>query len=429
MAGQGRGLTAGLDRGLDVVILSNGPGEVTTWVKPVVRALRLQRPDPADLRISVVLSPCPNATGQEGAIARSYPEVDRVQDANAFWPFLLWGKTVAGWDWRDRGVVLFLGGDQLYAVLVGRRLGYRTVIYAEWFANWPRWVDAFGVMGDRLLTQAPAPHRHKFTVVGDLMGDTQGGDHPDLPPIGNGDGPLLGLLPGSKRAKLTQGVPLFTAVADYVAARYPGVRFVIPVAPTITLPDLLAYGDPQQNPYVATFNGPPLTLVRPPSGLPYLQTAQGSQIFLWEAFPAHPALRQCALCLTTVGANTAELGALAVPMVVVLPTHQLDAMNAWDGPLGILVNLPGIGKPLNRWVTRIFLAYVERRGKRFAWPNIWAGREVVPEMLGKLTVPEVGDRALAYLQDPAALGAMVTTLRQVRGPGGAATKLAALVLA
>jgi lipid-A-disaccharide synthase len=39
------------------------------------------------------------------------------------------------------------------------------------------------------------------------------------------------------------------------------------------------------------------------------------------------------LCLTTVGANTAELGSLAVPMIVLLPTQQLDAMRAWDGLL------------------------------------------------------------------------------------------------
>ncbi|MGV0029477.1 lipid-A-disaccharide synthase, partial [Phormidesmis priestleyi ANT.L61.2] len=59
---------------VDILILSNGPGEVTTWVRPVVRALRQQLGDDHSLvRISVILSPCPNATGKEAAIARSYP--------------------------------------------------------------------------------------------------------------------------------------------------------------------------------------------------------------------------------------------------------------------------------------------------------------------------------------------------------------------
>ncbi|HEY9657756.1 MAG TPA: lipid-A-disaccharide synthase, partial [Allocoleopsis sp.] len=116
---------------LDVLILSNGPGEITTWVRPVVTALRqLMGTDRSQVRISLVLSPCPNASGREVAIAQTYPEIDRIQAAEHFFPFLLWGKTAENWDWRDRGVVVFLGGDQFYAVVIGKRLGYRIVTYA-----------------------------------------------------------------------------------------------------------------------------------------------------------------------------------------------------------------------------------------------------------------------------------------------------------
>lgn len=94
---------------IDVVILSNGPGEVATWVKPVVRSLRKSAPNHKTLRISVLLSPCPNASGQEHIILARYPEVDRVQSAEHFFKFLLTGKTLDGWDWHDQGVVVFLG--------------------------------------------------------------------------------------------------------------------------------------------------------------------------------------------------------------------------------------------------------------------------------------------------------------------------------
>jgi hypothetical protein len=64
---------------IDILILSNGPGELSTWVKPVVKQLRRQLGrEVSQVRISVVLSPCPNASGQEGAIARSNGEVDRA---------------------------------------------------------------------------------------------------------------------------------------------------------------------------------------------------------------------------------------------------------------------------------------------------------------------------------------------------------------
>ncbi|PLZ79369.1 lipid-A-disaccharide synthase, partial [Fischerella thermalis WC217] len=103
-----------------------GPGEITTWVRPVVKALRQKlgwerfseaKDIGTHLRISVVLSPCPHASGKEADIARSYPEVDRVQAAEHFWQFLLWGKTYENWDWRSKGVVIFLGGDQFFPVV------------------------------------------------------------------------------------------------------------------------------------------------------------------------------------------------------------------------------------------------------------------------------------------------------------------------
>mgnify|MGYP001795626520 CR=1 FL=1 len=64
---------------VDVLILTNGPGEVTTWVKPVVQQLRKYAPDHGQLRLSVMLSPCPHASGGETDSLRAYSEVDRVQ--------------------------------------------------------------------------------------------------------------------------------------------------------------------------------------------------------------------------------------------------------------------------------------------------------------------------------------------------------------
>ncbi|MEM1311616.1 MAG: lipid-A-disaccharide synthase, partial [Cyanobacteria bacterium P01_H01_bin.153] len=145
-------------------------------------------------------------------------------------------------------------------------------------------------------------------------------------------------------------------------------------------------------------------------------------------FPAHAVTSQCQLCLTTVGANTAELGALGVPMIVLLPIQQLEAMNAWDGILGLLVALPLVGKPLNKLINGLFCAYLSRRQKLFAWPNIWAKREIVPELLGRLTGEMVGDRVLKFLNHPEHLQQMRTDLQQVRGDSGAAHKLAQIVL-
>ncbi|MDB9375939.1 lipid-A-disaccharide synthase [Nodularia sphaerocarpa] len=406
---------------VDIVILSNGPGEVTTWVRPVVKALRQELgDDPSVVRISVVLSPCPNATGKEGAIALSYPEVDRVQSAEHFWQFLLWGKTFENWEWRDRGVVVFLGGDQIFPVVIGRKLGYRTLVYAEWDARWHNLIDRFGVMQAKVAEKVSPKFAHKFTVVGDLMLEAQKFEQV-ITPDSSLNTEIIGLLPGSKAAKLAQGVPLSLAIAEYIHAKRPQTRFVIFVAPTLDLQTLASFADTQKNSFVKIFGGVSATLVE--SEHPVLKTETGLCLELCRENPAHQLLSQCRICLTTVGANTAELGALAVPMIVMIPTQQLDAMRSWDGLPGLLANLPGVGSSFAKVINSLVLS---RKGL-LAWPNIWAQEEIVPELVGKLQPQEVAEMVLDFLDHPEKLEVIRAKLRSVRGESGAAQKLASLV--
>lgn len=410
-----------MSEAVDILILSNGPGELATWVKPTVVALRRRLGEDRErVRISVVLSPCVNASGRELETAQGFPEVDRVQSAADFFPFLLWGKTAADWDWRSRGVVLFLGGDQFFPVVIGRRLGYRTIIYAEWEARWQRWIDRFAVMQSAIRDRAKPKFAAKLTIVGDLMAEAG----QTVSTIDSSQTPLIGLLPGSKPMKLSLGVPLTLAIADYLSARRPDLRFVIPVAPTLTPAMLATYADPNQNPAIRQLGWGQADLVETGLDGPVLRTATGVLIQLWTSFPAYDRLAQCQLCLTSIGANTAELGALAVPMMTLAPTQQLDLMRAWDGLPGLLANLPGVGSSFAKVINWLAL----RRIGLLAWPNIWAGEEIVPELVGHLTPEMVGDRVLEYLDHPEQLQQMRDRLRQVRGQPGAAAKIAQIVV-
>ena len=499
----------------DILILSNGPGEVTTWVLPVVKALREKLGNDSDLiRISVVLSPCPNATGKEAAIALSYSDVNRVQSAEHFWSFLLWGKTAENWEWRDKGVVVFLGGDQFFTVVIGKRLGYRTVVYAEWEARWHSLIDRFGVMKAETISSVSQNYAEKFTVVGDLMSDLAADGIVDLAedlvvdlaadgivvshntlliaennsvspetlpptdyPANNSSATksstlftttnnpsaakssthslpeLIALFPGSKGAKLTQGLPLTLAIAEYIHAAKPETSFAIPVAPTLDLSTLASFADPTQNLLIDQFGWASAELIIPettdniilnkPENTPanslsqisdpsnrersFIKTSKGLSVELWQEFPAYNLLSQCQICLTTVGANTAELGSLAVPMIILLPTNQLDAMRSWDGLPGLLANLPGVGSIFAKLINWFVLQQVLRKGRLFAWPNIWAKSEIVPELAGKLHPQDVAKLVLDYLENPEKLEEMRSRLRGVRGKPGAAQKLAQLV--
>jgi hypothetical protein len=391
---------------IDLLILTNGPGELTTWVRPTLAAIaNAFGANLAQVRISIVLSPCPNASGSEMPIAQSYPGVDRVQGAEDFWPFLLLGKTKENWDWHPRGVVLFLGGDQIFPVLIGKRFGYKTVVYSEWDAIWPGLIDRYAVMKAAIVEKAPLKFQSKFTIVGDLMLEAGREAEVNLQPTSE----TIGLLPGSKRAKLMQGVPLMLAIAEAIHAVRPATQFVIPVAPTLSFVELASYAKASQNPAFA------------------LETPQGARVMLHQnadRTPPYGLLKQCQICLTTAGANTAELGALGVPMLVLLPTNQLDAMRAWNGIPGILANLPGVGtlfaKLINTWIIR--------RVGFLAWPNIWAGEEIVPEIMGHLHPQDLADLTIEYLENPEKLATMRSALQSVRGETGAADKLAAIVL-
>lgn len=407
---------------IDILILANGPGEVTTWVRPVVKALREQLGnESSQVRISVILSPCPHATGQEANIASSYPQVDRVQKPEHFWQFLLWGKTAENWEWRNKGVIVFLGGDQIFPVIIAKKLKYKTVVYAEWEARWHNFIDCFAVMKAQVAEKVAPKYAHKFTVIGDLMLEAAANDINNIKSVNSqSKTELIGILPGSKPAKLTQGVPLTLAIAEYIHSQRPEIKFFIPVAPTLDLPTLVSFANPETNKLTKSFDFEGAYLQDK-----ILITSTGLTVELRQQNPAYELLSQSSICLTTVGANTAELGALGVPMIVLLPTQQLDAMRSWDGLPGLLANLPGVGSSFAKLINWWFL---KNKGL-LAWPNIWAQAEIVPELVGELQPQVVGEMVLDFLENPDKLAIIRNKLRKARGEAGAAQKLASLVIA
>ena len=399
------------------MLVSNGPGELSTWVRPLAEQLHGLEPlrprDPAaSCSLRLVLVPCPNATGAEQRVAEGWGLLERVLPATRFWWLLLRPRRHG--PWPKRGVVVFLGGDQFWTVLLSARLGYRHLTYAEWVARWPRWNDRIAVMGPTAAGRLAPRWRQRATVVGDLMADLSALARQDAPlPAGD----WVALLPGSKRAKLLVGVPFLLETADRLAALRPGCRFLLPVAPTTSVRELLAYGGPSN----------PLNRGQG-AGEPNRQgdelvTAAGTRILLLEQHPAHAALSQCALALTTVGANTAELGALAVPMIVLVPTQHLAVMQAWDGWLGLVARLP----LLRRLVGVALTAWRMRHRGFLAWPNISAGRAVVPERVGPIEPTQIAAEAADWLEHPERLSAMAADLRSLRGAPGAVAAVAAMV--
>jgi len=413
----------------DILILSNGPGELMTWVYPFLKALekswKISEKIPEKIpevipkpktRISIALAPCQNASGQEARTAKGFPKVDRVLPQEQFFDFLLWGKT-PDWSWSKQGIVVFLGGDQFFAVAIAKRLGYKILIYAEWEARWYQWADLFAVRNEAILAKIPATYQYKATVIGDLMVDRLNAQ----PPAKLVAKPQICLMPGSKGVKLQIGMPLMVAIADIIKQQRPDIEFVIPLAPTTT-PEILAQYAQACFP-TADSEGSTAILV---DGS--LLTPRGTLIKIYHDFPAHEVITSSQLCLTTVGANTAELASLHQPMLVLLPTNFADIKIGWDGLLGLLAAAPLLGKTLSRLINFILISQIAKKGQLLSWPNIWAGKAIVPEFLGKLTPTQIADQVLFYLDRPEELEKMRDRLKQVCGQTGAASKLATMVI-
>ncbi len=118
---------------LAIVFVSNGPGDLATWVKPLVKELHKQialnpKAETSSISFNLVLVPCPNATGFEAITAKKWMQFQKIIKASNFLKLIL--KPHKFGSWPSKGLVIFLGGDQFWSVLLSARLGYLHMTYA-----------------------------------------------------------------------------------------------------------------------------------------------------------------------------------------------------------------------------------------------------------------------------------------------------------
>ena len=408
-----------------VVIVSNGPGELATWVKPVLDYLIKQKSKSINLNIpnyKLVLSlvPCPNATGKEFTVANDWQILDLIIPAKNFLKLLL--KPSLFGSWPRNGVVVFLGGDQFWNVLLAKRLGYKSITYAEWIARWPRWNLHIAAMNEDVRNIIPKKFKKKCQVIGDLMADVKN----NLSPIHEiNNKKWIAILPGSKKAKLSIGIPFFLEVADRIKECEDNINLMIPIAPTTELEDFIFFQS-AKNPITKYYSSNIKSIKKIENSIfnYVLETCKNTKIFILQQNSNHNILSQCKLALTTVGANTAELAAINLPMIVVLPTQHLNAMNAWDGIFGIIGRI----KLLNRIQTFIIKRWYLKNNKFLAWPNIKANKQIIPERVGIITPKDISDEAIYLLNEKNLLVEQKLNLLKMRGKKGAVKKLSNLIL-
>ena len=404
---------------LAIIFVSNGPGELATWVKPLAKELHKQialRPKAKTslMSLNLVLVPCPNATGNENLVAKKWLQFEKIVKAKNFWELLIKPKKFGLWP--KKGLVIFLGGDQFWSVLLSARLGYLHMTYAEWIARWPFWNNRIVAMSENIIEKLPRRAQNRCSVIGDLTADlTEAAKIDDPLPSGK----WIALMPGSKSAKLKIGIPFFLDVADKISKSIPDCKFLIPIAPTTNIDEIKYFGS-KKNPISKQYKSGIKSINKANSkeARGILITNNLTKILIQEKHPAYSDLSQCDIALTTVGANTAELGSLNIPMIVVVPTQHIAVMEAWDGLVGLIARLP-----ILKWCLGLLISFVKLKNKGFmAWPNISAKRMIVPERIGNITTAQIAEETIDWLNSPSRLSGQKEDLQALRGNKGATQK-------
>lgn len=403
--------------GFDIVLITNGPGELATWVRPVARQIAAKLPA---ARLLVALVPCPYASGGEMQMARQLPGVSAVLSPQETMQYLLLKRLPADVRLASNGVNIFLGGDQFFAVLFKWRNGFTTLAYTEKAVRWPKQLDLYlltdqsNYVQQRLRLRGISPQ--KLTVVGNLMIDAV---QPTLTPIEvrnrlnlSTRHPIVSLLPGSKPFKVRYMTSFFLRVADLIAQTIPNLQFILHQSPFTPLAHLAE--SVRKEEYLRISGGSRGELLAA-AGETWLISEAGTRVRIVPPEWQYEAMQVADLALTVPGTNTAELAVLGVPMIVTLPLNKPEVIPL-DGLLGRLGDVPWLG----RFIKQQVIEYHRKTIRLTALPNQRVGYMLTPELVGVLTPDRVSTDAGRLLNDPERRRQIAIRLRRSMGePGGA----------
>ena len=188
------------------------------------------------------------------------------------------------------------------------------------------------------------------------------------------NGPILGLLPGSRVEEIENLLPAMVEAAEILSTRYEGLKCILPLASTIS---------------------PRLVETKTGQSPVEIKLIQGN---------IYGALAACDLALVASGTVTLEAAILGIPMII---AYRVSPLSYWIGKR--VVHVP-------------FMSLV----------NLVAGREVVPELIqNEVTPHRLAEEADGILKDGLRRENMIKNIGLVKerlGQGGASEKTATIAV-
>lgn len=376
----------------NIIITANSPGEISGWAEPLIKKIKNDYPE---IKIYLVLLPCVFSSGEEKEVAGNINGIEKIFSPQKIWSLIFKKNNI----FTPNDVILHLGGDLMYAALLARNIKCKA--YAYIWANplWNKYFTGYFIRGEkdkeRLVKQGIAPY--KLFPVGDFIYDAMkfyktGIKNKDL---------TITFMPGSRKDEFVMLTPMLMGAAFLLRRKIKDIKFNLIVSPYLMknkifskefiMPDeklkgLKTYMD-MENRCLKGEDGTVISLVT-------------------ENHYEEMAKSHFAVCIP--GTKTAQIGALGIPMLVILPLGRAELV-PFTGLVGMLDYLGIFGRKIKYYMIR-------KIAKTFgftAQPNILAGSYIVPEMIQDLTVDDIYLKICSLLNDPAGLSKMSMELENI----------------
>ena len=365
----------------NLYILANSPGEMSGWVAPVVAQARQIMPQ---LHITVALIPDWFTSGREQDFGEQLP-VDRVVGV---FPLIreLWRQRRQVW--QQKNLVLFLGGDALYAKGLSRLLQCSAMAYMPRVYHPQDFVRIFvptQVEKERAVRKGACAEQ--IVVVPTLALDSvtasgtaeqikhRLGLSPDVQPV-------FTLMAGSRPSYVAMSLDFMLDVADLLLGEYAELTVLLPISPFIDREMVLAVLEKRQ--------------LLPPSANrddERLRIGPAGRIVVVFTH-SHDAIAAADLAIVLPGTNNLQCAALGIPFIMLMPLNSIESI-PFEGLLGLLYPRFFPFNHIKKWI----IAWMSPRVPYMSMVNRMAGRMLAPEMRGVLSQAEVAAAASELWQD------------------------------